>query len=394
MDKVVRFTIFLLITLIWESVIFSQEKESPFSFLIHKLKTNRSGELEYDVKKISHGQADTIRLHCSIKYWKNYLGTYAFILHLSNGATFIYDLNKIYTIPKARNVMYVDENVSNLYDLEDYLYKPILKDLSWFYFFEQDKDGKKYLRDTAFNGDLYRIYHRTQRYKIEGFPSNGQEQIYYFDLKDSLPVYSSELTENSNSFQFLEYRLLSSKLDTHDSSLFFMLLNDSIHSNSKNTAVQNGIRPGIGMNDKKLKIGNPAPNFKYYTLGGEILELEGLLKSNKLVLIDFWYNGCGPCRKAFPKLVTLYEKFKSKGLEIIGLNPYDTNHNLVLKTIRQYGISYPTLFADQKALDDYGIDGFPTIFLLNTTKEIIFSEEGFSENSEKELTRIIGSYLN
>lgn len=37
----------------------------------------------------------------------------------------------------------------------------------------------------------------------------------------------------------------------------------------------------------------------------------------KVVLVDFWGTWCGPCRKAFPHTIELYEKLSAKGLAVV-----------------------------------------------------------------------------
>ena len=57
-----------------------------------------------------------------------------------------------------------------------------------------------------------------------------------------------------------------------------------------------------------LKRGNPAPDFEYESLEGEMVSLSSL-KGN-VVYIDVWATWCGPCVKEFPNSRALKEKFK------------------------------------------------------------------------------------
>lgn len=42
--------------------------------------------------------------------------------------------------------------------------------------------------------------------------------------------------------------------------------------------------------------------------------------AGKVVFVQFWGTWCVPCREEFPHLIELYEKYRSKGFEIVGVN--------------------------------------------------------------------------
>ncbi|MDR2882815.1 MAG: AhpC/TSA family protein [Alistipes sp.] len=84
-------------------------------------------------------------------------------------------------------------------------------------------------------------------------------------------------------------------------------------------------------------VGVEAPDFTQARPDGTPLSLSSL--RGKLVLIDFWASWCVPCRVENPNVVKLYERFKDKGFEILGVS-LDSDREAWLKAIEDDGLTW------------------------------------------------------
>ncbi|MCX7607068.1 MAG: AhpC/TSA family protein [Bacteroidia bacterium] len=80
-----------------------------------------------------------------------------------------------------------------------------------------------------------------------------------------------------------------------------------------------------------LRKGQPAPEIALPDPEGKVRRLSEL--KGKWVLIDFWASWCRPCRMENPNVVRLYEKYHSRGFEILGVS-LDQNRDAWLQAIQ------------------------------------------------------------
>lgn len=113
----------------------------------------------------------------------------------------------------------------------------------------------------------------------------------------------------------------------------------------------------------------PAPEFSLKDLSGGTVKLSGL--RGKVILLNFWYSSCMPCRREMPDLAILHKLYSAKGLVILGLNldevfMPESNGAELKKFLDEYRVPYPILIANQDVFEDYGqIPVQPTSFLVD-----------------------------
>lgn len=77
---------------------------------------------------------------------------------------------------------------------------------------------------------------------------------------------------------------------------------------------------------EKIKVGEQAPEISLPDPNGKTYKLSDL--KGKVVLLDFWASWCGPCRRANPKVVSLYDKYNSKGFTVYSVSMDGIDDNM------------------------------------------------------------------
>ena len=86
----------------------------------------------------------------------------------------------------------------------------------------------------------------------------------------------------------------------------------------------------------------------------------------KVVLLNFWYPFCGPCRGENPELQKVLEKYGPKGFEILALNVHPEEDQFVLPYATGNGFDFIQLRSDMEFAEaEFQARGMPTNFLLD-----------------------------
>ena len=110
------------------------------------------------------------------------------------------------------------------------------------------------------------------------------------------------------------------------------------------------------------------------TPDGKEMALSDYVGKGKVVLVDFWASWCGPCRAEMPNVLRVYNQYKDKGFEIVGVS-FDSSKDAWMKAIGDMRLPWPQM-SDLKGWESegakkYAITGIPATILFDKDGNII-----------------------
>ena len=143
-------------------------------------------------------------------------------------------------------------------------------------------------------------------------------------------------------------------------------------------------QPGeaIGACDPNAK---PASlNFTLKDIGGRDVKLSSF--KGKVILLNFWATWCGPCKVEIPWFNEFHQKYKDRGLVVLGISADDTVEQLK-PFVAEHRMMYPVLVG--KGRDDVQealgpVWGLPTTLMISRDGKVCHTHMGLAKKADFE----------
>lgn len=245
------------------------------------------------------------------------------------------------------------------------------------------------------------------RAKVTAAPEQGSEALQelnalnatfhdectaFVDANSNSPVAITALSKLNIQRDFELFKKVRNGLrQTMPNSTFFAQFRENVDRMEQQESAMRMQEEEMKRLEGMLPIGSEAPEIRQQTPEGGSFALSEL--RGKYVLIDFWASWCKPCRFENPAMKRVYDKYKKKNFEILGVS-LDRSEEAWLQAIKADGINWKHVsdlgFWSNAAAQEYGVNSIPFTVLLDPDGKIL--AKGLrSQELDQTLAKILGS---
>lgn len=137
-------------------------------------------------------------------------------------------------------------------------------------------------------------------------------------------------------------------------------------------------------------LGKPAADWTLKDLAGQSHALADY--RGKVVLLDFWYRGCGWCIEAMPELEKVAGDFKNEPFVVLGMNSDEDEQDARLVADKMH-LNYAITLRSPEIPAKYGVHAFPTFILIDPAGIVREVRDGYSPHLREELDQAVRKLL-
>lgn len=160
-----------------------------------------------------------------------------------------------------------------------------------------------------------------------------------------------------------------------------------------NKEYQDRIKESKQKREKLLaeSIGKKSPSFYARTIENKKISTKKMLE-NDIVVLNFWFTACGPCKSEIPKLNALKEQYQdSENVKFIAIGL--DNKDAIEKFLIKYPLTYDIVDEGRWIASKFDITSYPTNIIIDKQGNIQFFEIGYKSSIKSMMTNKIDELL-
>lgn len=144
-------------------------------------------------------------------------------------------------------------------------------------------------------------------------------------------------------------------------------------------------------NETRLKfIGKKASSFNELSIKNKKIDTKKL--SGDVIVYNFWFTTCGPCKAEIPKLNQLKEKYKDQNVHFVAI-ALDEGYKIA-SFLKTTPITYDIIPEGRWLAEKFGVTAYPTNIIVDKKGIIQFYEIGYKPDIVERMTSTLDEYLN
>lgn len=132
--------------------------------------------------------------------------------------------------------------------------------------------------------------------------------------------------------------------------------------------------------DIVYKLGDMVMDFGFTATDGNDYTLKGLLKNKQAVVLNFYFNGCQPCKMEFPYLQEAYEDYAHQ-IAVVAMNPMDSAEDVAAYQ-KEMDLSFLMAAVNPNWQNIMNVKAYPTTVVIDRFGNIVLMHTGSIDNAQ------------
>lgn len=129
-------------------------------------------------------------------------------------------------------------------------------------------------------------------------------------------------------------------------------------------SLKGNMRNGDDLSNATARLGDIVRDCTVTAVDGTEYKFSELLDTKKAIVLNFWFENCGPCKMEFPFLQKAYEAY-SDDVIVLAINPLDGTKNSIAAYASDLGLTFPMAKGASSWAQYMSLNAYPTTVVID-----------------------------